>query len=171
MYGLSEVILEFVLVTLASIIEACIVIYMAAFWNPVMPAWASFLSVLAVLIMSSVIGSTLILCCSMWLPTQDITFVTASTFVTITLTLCGGFRPFVDLPDGPYALQWMSPVKYCYQAMMISLLTGTNSERLLYMQEINSPPSVTANLLVMNLIFVGICVLTVVGMARVKEKR
>ena len=171
MYAASELFLEFVFVTLASVIEACIVINMCAMWNPVVPAWASFLSLLAVLIMSGLVGSTLILCASMWLPTQDLSFVLSSTIVTIALALCGGFRPASDMPDVPYSLQWFSPIKYSYQGLLISLLTGTSSERLLYVQEFDAPSTVTGNLIVSSLIFVGLCFFTGAGMARIKEAR
>ena len=171
MYGASELVLEFVFVTLASIVEACIVINMCAMWNPVIPDWASFLSILAVLIISGLVGSTIILCCSMWLPTQDLAFVLGSTVSTISLALCGGFRPVSDMPEVPNTLQWISPIKYSYQALLIALLTGTSSEKLLDIQEYDSPSTVTDNLLVLTLIFVVICVLTGVGMTRVKELR
>ena len=171
MYGVSELFLEFAFVTLASLIETCIVINMCAMWNPVVPAWASFLSVLAVLIFSGLVGSTIILCCSMWLPTQDLAFVLGSTISTISLALCGGFRPASDMPDVPYTLQWISPIKYSYQALLISLLTGTSSERLLDIQEYDSPPTVTGNLTILGLIFVVFCLITGIGMARVKEAR
>lgn len=171
MYGVSQLVLEFVFVTLASTIKACIVINMCAMWNPVIPDWVSFLSILAVLIISGLVGSTIILCCSMWLPTQDLAFVLGSTISTISLALCGGFRPVSDMPDVPHTLQWLSPIKYSYQALLIALLTGTSSERLLDIQEYDSPSTVTDNLLVLTLIFVVICVLTSVGMTRVKELR
>ena len=82
MYGSSQLLLAFAFLTLASTtrtVEAIIVIPMCAMWNVSLPMWGSFLTLLSVLIVSGLVGSTIVLCCSMWLPTQDLAFLLAST--------------------------------------------------------------------------------------------
>ena len=144
---------------------------MCAMANPSMPLFGSYFTVLSVVTVSGLVGSTLVLCCSIWLPTQDLAFLTASTISTISLALSGGFISFAQMPVLPKVLQWISPVKYSLQGLVIAQLTGTNAERVLYLSELNSPSTVTGNIGVLIIMFVCLSVLTVFGMTRVKEIR
>lgn len=171
MYGLSQVFLEFAFVTLASTVQACIVIPMCALWNPTLPPWVSFLTTLAGLITTGLTGSTLVFCCSMMLPTQDLAFLLSSTIVTISLALCGGFLAFSEMPIVPFSIQWISPVKYSLQSLLIPLLTGTSAERLLDGAGLNTPATATENLAILVGAFITLSVASAVAMARVKEVR
>jgi len=171
MYGASQVFLEFAFVTMASILQACIIIPMCAMYNPSVAPWFSFLTILSTLITSGLVGSTMVFCCSILLPSQDMAFLVASTMVTISLALCGGFLPFSEMPSLPYSIQWISPVKYSLQAVLISQLTGTSAERLLDLGGYNSPATVSENLAILGGIFILFSALSALAMARVKEVR
>lgn len=171
MYGASQLILESAFLTVISIIETGIVVPMCGLWNPTFPLWICFFTVLSILMMAGLVGSTMVLCCAMWLPSQDLTFLVSSTIVTIALALSGGFLAFADMPALPYAIQWISPVKYSYQALLISQLKGTSAEKVLDISEYNSPPTIMGNIGVMCAFFVVIAGLTVIAMTRVKEIR
>ena len=56
MYGLSQVVLETLFVTLAAILQTCIIIPMCSMANPSFSAPVSFMTMLAVLIMSGLVG-------------------------------------------------------------------------------------------------------------------
>lgn len=56
MYGLSQVVLETLFVTLAAIIQTCIIIPMCSMVNPSFSAPISFMTMLAALIMSGLVG-------------------------------------------------------------------------------------------------------------------
>mmetsp|Transcript_2694 Transcript_2694/g.4183 ORF Transcript_2694/g.4183 Transcript_2694/m.4183 type:complete len:564 (-) Transcript_2694:216-1907(-) len=171
MYGVSQVFIEFVFVTLASTLGASIAIPMCGMLNPTVPAWASFLTTLSTLIVSGLVGSTLILFCCMTLPTQDMAFLVGSTVSTISLGLSGGFLPFSDMLDVPYSLQWISPVKYSLQSVLIAQLKGTSAEKVLDLGGYNTPATVAENIGILGCIFVFFSIVTGIAMARVKEVR
>ena len=171
MYCAAEIFLEFAVVTMASILEACILIPMCAIWNPVVPQWVSFLTILCVLIFSGLVGSTIILCCSIALPNQDVAFTIGSTISTISLAISGGFLPFNKMPNLPFAMQWVSPVKYSFQALMNATLRGTSAEKLLDIAEYNTPPTISENIGVLFAIFFVFSIITAFSLARVKEHR
>lgn len=171
MYCVAEVFLEFAVVTMASILEACILIPMCAVWNPVIPQWVSFLTILCVLIFSGLVGSTIILCCSIALPNQDVAFTIGSTIATVSLALSGGFLPFNEMPNLPYWMQWASPVKYSFQALINATLRGTSAEKLIDIAEYNTPPTISENIGVLFVIFFVFSTITSFSLARVKEHR
>ena len=170
-YGISQIILEAIFVTVASIAQTCIVVPMCTMLNPSMHVWTSFLTILSALFTSGLVGSTIVFFCSMALPTQDLAFIFGSTIVTISLAMSGGFLPFGDMLPLSYSIQWISPVKYSLQALLISQLIGTSAERMLDVKEYNTPMTVTENLIVLLGIFTLLSVLSAVAMIRVREQR
>lgn len=156
---------------LMSTIEAAIVIPMCGLNNPTMPDTINFLTIASILVVSGLVGSTIVFCCSIWLPTQDLAFVTGSTVVTISLSLCGGFLPFTQMPDIPRTFQWISPVKYSFQAMAIAQLKGTSAEKVIDIAGYDTPASISDNIWILYGIFLFLSLLTMVGMTRVKEVR
>lgn len=171
MYGVSQIFLEFVFLSLTMTAVTIVAFYMCAMGNPTMPEWSSFLTVLSTLIMSGLVGSSMVLMTTIWLPTQDLAFLSSSTLVTISLALSGAFLPFANMPALPNALQWISPVKYSFQALVTAQITGTGAERVLYVGELNTPSTVSENLAVLCGLFIGFSILIAIGMARVKEIR
>jgi len=163
--------LEFIFLILTAIVEAAIVIPMCALINPVVSESINFLTITSILIMSGLVGSTIILCCSIWLPTQDLSFLVGSTIVTISLSLCGGFLPYTSMPDVPHALQWLSPIKYSFQAMALALLNGTSAEKVIDLAGYNTPGTITENMCILGGIFIVLAILSAIGMTRVKEVR
>lgn len=171
MYGVSQIFLEFVFLSLTMTAVTIVAFYMCAMGNPTMPEWGSFLTVLSILIMSGLVGSSMVLMTTIWLPTQDLAFLASSTIVTISLALSGAFLPFADMPVLPNALQWISPVKYSFQALVTAQITGTGAERVLYVGKLNTPSTVSENIGVLCGLFVCFSIVIAVGMARVKEIR
>ena len=163
--------MEFIFLILTAIVEAAIVIPMCALINPVISGSINFLTITSILIMSGLVGSTTIFCCSIWLPTQDLAFLVGSTIVTISLSLCGGFLPYTSMPDVPHALQWLSPIKYSFQAMALALLNGTSAEKVIELAGYNTHGSITENVCILGAIFVVLAILSAIGMTRVKEMR
>jgi hypothetical protein len=107
----------------------------------------------------------------MCLPSQDLAFLAASTLATIGLALSGGFLPFNEMMVIPYSLQWVSPVKYSLQGLIISELEGTSAEKLLDIGKYRAPASVSENVLVLWGIFLLLSFLSVISMVRIKEVR
>ena len=171
MYGMSQVVLKFIFLTVASIVEAIIVIPMCGLTNPSVPYAVNFLTVTSILIVSGLVGCNMVLCASMWLKSQDVAFIVASTGVTISLALSGGFLPFADMYGVASALQWISPIKYSFQAITISQFEGTSAEKVIDIAGYNTPASIAGNLWVLIGFFLALSLLTVFGMTRVKEGR
>ena len=144
---------------------------MCGLYNPTMPAAVNFLTIAAILIVSGLVGSTIVFCCSIGLPTQDLAFLTGSTIVTISLSLSGGFLPFTEMPDLPHKFQWISPIKYSFQAMSIALLKDTSAEKVIDLAGYDTPASISDNMWILYGIFFALSFLTALGMARVKEVR
>ena len=114
MYCCSQIIFEFAFVILAFITQSCILIPMCALQNPSMYPWVSFLTILSVVIVSGLVGSTMVFFCCMCFPSQDLAFLAASTIVTIFLALSGGYLPFNKMTVIPFSLQWLIPVEYFF---------------------------------------------------------
>lgn len=144
---------------------------MCGLYNPTMPAAVNFLTIAAILIVSGLVGSTMVFCCSIWLPTQDLAFLAGSTVVTISLSLSGGFLPFTEMPNLPRTFQWISPIKYSFQAMTIAQLKGTSAEKVIDLAGYNTPAKISDNMWILYGIFFALSFLTALGMARVKEVR
>jgi len=171
MYGVSQALLEFLFLILVSTLEAAIVIPMCGLINPTIPYAVNFLTIMSILIASGLVGSTVVFCCCIWLRTQDLAFLVGSTIVTVGLSLCGGFLPFTVMPVIPRTLQWISPIKYSFQAMAIAQLKGTSAEKVIDIAGYNTPASISENVWILYGIFVVFSLLTVIGMSRVKEVR
>jgi len=75
------------------------------------------------------------------------------------------------MPDVPHALQWLSPIKYSYQAMALALLNGTSAEKVIDLAGYNTPGSITENVYILGGIFLVLAILSAIGMTRVKEVR
>ena len=168
---LIKIFLEFLFLILAATVEAAIVIPMCTLINPVIIESINFLTITSILIMSGLVGSTIVLCCSIWLPTQDLSFLVGSTIIALSLSLCGGFLPYTSMPDIPHALQWLSPIKYSYQAMALALLKGTSAEKIIELAGYNTPDSITENVSILGGIFLVLAIFCVIGIIRVKEVR
>lgn len=171
MYGVSQLFLEFVFLSFTMTSVTIVTFYMCGMANATMPVWSSFLTVLSVLIMSGLVGSSMVLMTTVWLPSQDLAFLASSTLVTISLALSGAFLPFSDMPNLPYSLQWISPVKYSLQGMLSAQMTGTGAEMILYIGELNTPSTVSENIAVLCGFFIIISFVTAIGMAHVREVR
>jgi len=158
-------------VTIAALIVATITIPAIYIINPTVSLWVNFLSIASIFILSGLVGSSLVFCASMWLPNQDMAFLVSASNVSTMLAMSGGFLPFTSMPPVPSAIQWLSSIKYSYQAYVISGLTGTSAEKVIDIGGYNTPPTISQNLLILLGIFILVNALSTIGMTRIKEIR
>ena len=102
---------------------------------------------------------------------QDLAFLVGSGNITLSLALSGGFVPFPYIGDWIAWLQWISPVKYSFQAFAWSLLGQTPSEYILEMLDLDTPSSVGSNIGALFGFFVLLAVGSVFALSRQKEVR
>lgn len=82
-----------------------------------------------------------------------------------------GFVPFPSIADWIVWLQWISPIKYSFQAFTCSLFSGTPNANLLDKLELDAPTGVSANIGISSGIFI-ICALgSVFALSRQREVR
>jgi hypothetical protein len=139
--------------------------------NPTVSLWVNFLSMASIFISSGLVGSSLVFCASMWLPNQDMAFLVSASNVSTMLAMSGAFLPFTSMTSVPSAIQWISAIKYSYQAYVISVLKGTSAEKIIDIGGYNTPPTLSQNLLILLGIYIMINILSTIGMARIKEVR
>ena len=137
--------------------------------NSLVPAWVKNLTIGVCLTMSALVGSTIVFCCSIWLPSQDLAFLLASTVVCISLALSGGFLDPVKMNDIPSALQWLSPTKYSFQSLVIAHLKGTQAELIIEKKGYDNSDTISMNLSLLGAIIFLLSILSVIGMSRVRE--
>jgi hypothetical protein len=129
-YAISQALLEAWVLSIATIVETAIVVPCCGFGLDSLGGdWRAFASFLAVLMPSGCLGSGVVFLCSVLLPSQDIAFAVGSGFVTLGLAVSGAFVPTSRIPDFASWLQWVSPVKYTFQALSIVQLEGTGFEQ------------------------------------------
>ena len=102
---------------------------------------------------------------------QDVAFLVGSGCITLFLSLSGGFVPFPYIKNWIAWLQWISPVKYSFQAFAWSLLGNTPSEDILDMLDLNTPSSVDSNIGILIGFFMVWAVSSVFALSRQKEVR
>ena len=105
------------------------------------------------------------------MPSQDLAFLVGSGSVTIFLAVSGGFVPFPFIAKWVVWLQWISPVKYSFQAFAWSLLSGTSANALLDSLELNTPEGVGLNLGILIGVYVRCVILSVMALMTQKEVR
>jgi hypothetical protein len=102
---------------------------------------------------------------------QDVAFLVGSGNTVVFLAVSGGFVPFPYIEDWIAWLQWISPVKYSFQAFAWTLLGQTPSEDVLEMLDLDTPSYVGSNIGIL----IGVYVLCAVGslfaLSRQKEVR
>ena len=102
---------------------------------------------------------------------QDLAFLVASANVVVSLAASGGFVPYPYIEDWIKWMQWVSPIKYSFQAFSWSLFSDTSSSELLEMLELDTPAGAGYNLLILIGIF-GVCaVCSVFALSRQREVR
>jgi hypothetical protein len=170
-YCIAQGLLEMWVVVLATTLEAVIVIPMCFLWNPVMPHWESFFTLLSALIGSGLVGSALVLFFSVLLPSQDLAFLFGAGFVTFSLGLSGGFVPFSSIGDFVGWLQWISPCKYSLQALLLGFFRGSEEEAIIEAAEFDRPSTVTANIAVLFFIYVILAIGTMFALSKAREVR
>ena len=79
--------------------------------------------------------------------------------------------PFPKIPEGAAWLQWVSPCKYTLQALSIIQFEGSSVELLLDQAALNRPPTVSANLGVLALMFAALAVGSIWVLSMQREVR
>ena len=92
---------------------------------------------------------------------QDLAFLVSAANVVVSLAASGGFVPYPYIEDWIKWMQWISPIKYSFQAFSWSLFTETSTSELLEVLELDTPASVGSNLLIL----IGIYILSAIGSA------
>lgn len=108
---------------------------------------------------------------SMMVFSQDLAFLVGSANVTVFLAVSGGFVPFPYIEDWISWLQWISPIKYSFQAFTWSLLGGTSSADLLEQLELDTPSSVSSNIGILIGFFALCAAGSIFALSRQKEVR
>ena len=91
--------------------------------------------------------------------------------VTAFLVLSGGFVPFPYMEDWIAWLQWVSPIKYSYQAFTSCLVSHTDVSVLLETLELDAPEGVSSNIGILIGIFVVSAACSVLALSRQREVR
>jgi len=171
MYSLSQFILESWLMIMCALFQASIIFHMMALRNPSISGFSSFLSIFALLSLNGLVGNGLVLTTSMFCVSQDLTFLVGSGGVVIFLAASGGFVPFRFMEDWIVWLQWISPIKYSFQAFVLLLFEGTSTAQLLQINELDKPETASANIWILVLVFVLSALASSIALARQREVR
>ena len=91
--------------------------------------------------------------------------------VILFLAVSGGFVPYPYIEDWIVWLQWISPIKYSFQAFTWALLSNTPTTTLLHELELNTPGSVSSNIVILIGIFVFCIIGSMLALSRQKEVR
>jgi len=68
-------------------------------------------------------------------------------------------------------LQWISPIKYSFQAFVLLLFEGTSTAQLLQINELDKPETASANIWILVLVFVLSALASSIALARQREVR
>mmetsp|Transcript_3698 Transcript_3698/g.6058 ORF Transcript_3698/g.6058 Transcript_3698/m.6058 type:complete len:752 (+) Transcript_3698:180-2435(+) len=170
-YGISQLVLELWVMVLCALLGSAIAVPMMSLWNPSFSRLESFTTMFTVICVSGAVGNSLVMIISILISSQDLAFLVGSGNVTFFLAVSGGFVPFPYIAKGVAWLQWISPVKYSFQAFAWSLLSGTSAEALLGSLELNTPEGVGLNLGILIGVYVMCAILSVMVLMRQKEVR
>lgn len=170
-YSLTQIMLEMWVMSLCALVQSAVAVPMMSLWNVSISTSASFLTMFSVLCVGGVVGNTLVLLTSIISFSQDLAFLLGSTNVVLFLAVSGGFVPYPHIESWIEWLQWISPIKYSFQAFTWSLLSGTSTSDLLDELELNTPSNVSLNLVILVGIFFLCAACSVLALSRQKEVR
>lgn len=172
-YCVCQAVLEFWVITLAATMQTCIVVPMCAIWNLNGDTkFEAFFAILGIFIASGLVGSNLVLLCSIAMPSQELAFLSGSGLVTFALGLSGGFVPFSLMRGFIRWGEWISPVKFSVQALSIQFFEGSPlGEAVLESRELNRPETVTSNVVVLLCINVILVIFTMLALYTKRIKR
>ena len=102
---------------------------------------------------------------------QDLAFLVGSGNIVLYLASSGGFVPFPYMKDWIVWLQWISPIKYSFQAFAWVLLSEIPTTVLLESDELDPLPSVGANVVILIAFFILYTIGSVIALSRQQEVR
>ena len=102
---------------------------------------------------------------------QDLAFLVGSGAVIVFLAMSGGFVPFPFIEDWISWLQWISPVKYTFQAFAWGLFEQTPTSEVLQTLELDTPSGVSKNIACLIGFFILCTIGSVLALSRQKEVR
>jgi len=170
-YSLTQVVLETWVMSLCALLQSAIAIPMMSLWNMSISKSASFITMFSVFCVGGAVGNSIVLLTSILSFSQDFAFLLGSANVIVFLAMSGGFVPYPYMESWIVWLQWISPIKYSFQAFTWSLLSGTSTAELMDQLELNTPPNVSLNLVILVGIFCLCSACSVVALSRQKEVR
>jgi ABC-type multidrug transport system ATPase subunit len=172
LYCMCQILLETWVIVLAATIETCVVVPMCGLWNPSMDNWETFFTILGILIASGLAGSVLVLFNAIYLPSQDLAFLSGSGLITIGLAVSGGFVLFPSMKSFISWVQWLSPCKYTLQALATTIFKGTPYEDYVNTTyAFDNPETISGNLGALLMFFLGFSGSAMVALARQRETR
>jgi len=170
-YSLVQVTLEVWVMALCALVQTAIAIPMMSLWNPSVSNAASFVTMFTVFCIGGIMGNAIVLLTSILMWSQDVAFLVGSANVVFFGAASGGFVPFPSIPDWIVWVQWISPIKYSFQAFTWCLLSETPTTALLEMLELDTPSSVSSNVAILIVIFVLCATGSVIALSRQREVR
>lgn len=170
-YSLTQVVLETWVMSLCALVQSAIAIPMMSLWNVSISKSASFFTMFSVFCVGGIVGNSIVVLTAIVSFSQDFAFLLGSANVVTFLAMSGGFVPYPYMESWILWLQWISPIKYSFQAFTWSLLSGTSTSEVLDQLELNTPSNVSLNLVVLVGFFCFCSACSVVALARQKEVR
>ena len=170
-YSLTQILLETWVMSLCALVQSAIAVPMMSLWNMSISNTASFFTMFSVFCVGGIVGNTIVLLTSIVSFSQDFAFLIGSANVVLFLAMSGGFVPYPYIESWIVWLQWISPIKYSFQAFTWSLLSGTSTAEYLDQLELNTPANVSLNLVILVGIFCLCAASSIVALARQKEVR
>lgn len=171
-YCVTQTLLEMWALTLVSILQTLIVVPMVGLWNPVIPKFESFLLSLAVITVTNYVGNSIVLLASITFAAQDLAFLVGAGAVLVSTCFSGSLVAFPSLPEAIAWFQWVTPVKYSIQALIIHQFKGTpNYDIIVDAGEFNRPDTITSNVGVLLAMFAATTFMTIFILARQREIR
>ena len=170
-YSFCQIVLEFWVISLCALVQTGIAIPMMGLWNVTISNSASYLYMYTVFCVSGILGNALVLLTSIIAFSQDLAFLIGSANTIVFLAVSGGFVPYPYIEDWIVWLQWVSPIKYSFQAFAWALLSNTPTTDLLHELELDTPQSVSTNIVILIGIFVFCVAGSMMALSRQKEVR
>lgn len=170
-YSLTQVLLETWVISSCALVQSAIAVPMMSLWNVSMSKLASIVTMFSIFCVGGIVGNSIVLFTAILSFSQDFAFLLGSANTLVFLSMSGGFVPYPYMESWILWLQWISPIKYSFQAFAWSLLSGTSTEGLLDELELNTPSNVSLNLAIMVGIFCLCAACSVAALSRQKEVR
>ena len=169
-YFLANAVLELLLTTTAALIYGVLTYFLCFYTSKGDFAFdmGKFLIYLVFVVAGAHTGSMQAIMCSILSPSLEIA---CALNVGITCVFCfGGIPPRLLFPPSKI-IQWVSPLKYSYTAMVESYFRGTASQMYVDMMDVTEPSGAWVNLGCLAVFFVGYNVISFWGLDKLYRNK